>query len=89
MSRRSSVVGCHVVVVVGLGGLEVVFVGLGGLEVVLMVEGAGVVTPGQKGRTPVSKSGFSGKCLDKIGWGVDKMFGFGLCVKSSIFSSIG
>ena len=56
MSRRSSVVGCHVVVVVGLGGLEVV----------LLVEGAGVVTPGQRGRTQVSKSGFSGKYLDVV-----------------------
>ena len=70
MSRRSSVVGCHVVVVVGLiVDLEVgLIVELSWclVEVVLMVEGAGVVTPGQKGRTPVFKSGFSGKYLDVV-----------------------
>ena len=71
MSRRSSVVGCHVVVVVGLGGLEVV-----------LIVGEGVVTPGQKGRTPVSKSGFSGKCLDVV----ELKYGRGVVVLSAAVS---
>ena len=72
MSRRSSVVGCHVVVVVGLGGLEVVLIG------------KGVVTPGQKGRTPVSKSGFSGKYLDEV----ELEWGSGVVVVSSAVSKM-
>ena len=75
MSRRSSVVGCHVVVVVGLGGLEVV----------LLVEGAGVVTPGQKGRTSVSESGlFSGKYLTVV----ELKYGSGVVVLSSAVSKM-
>ena len=76
MSRRSSVVGCHVVVVVGLGGLEVVLLVEGGVD---------VITPGQKGRTTsVSKSGFSGKYLDVV----ELKWGSGVVVLSSAVSKM-
>ena len=75
MSRRSSVVGCHVVVVVGLGGLEVVLLVDGGVD---------VITPGQKGRTPVSKSGLSGKYLDEV----ELEWGSGVVVLSSAVSKM-